>query len=466
MGFGISDWRLARAVSQLGQLGVVSGTALDAVLARTLQNGDLDGHVRRAMQHFPFQRVVKRILDDYFIEGGLPDGAPYKHIPMHTVEGSRTAAELCVVGNFVEVFLAKEGHNKPVGVNYLEKIQLPHLPSMYGAMLAGVSVVIMGAGIPLAVPGILDALARHRAVEYPVTVTGKDGALEIVPVSFDPMSLMDGRCEQGVMKRPDFYPIVSTESLASILMKKANGSIEGFIVEGHLAGGHNAPPRGRGPLSESGEPVYGLRDDARLQKIRDLGVPFWLAGSRGSAEGLKDALEQGATGVQVGTAFGLCVESGLIPETRRQLVQGALAGESRVFTDPLASPTGFPFKVADVKGSLSDPAIYENRRRICDIGFLRTPYRKDDGRIGYRCAAEPVKAYVAKGGREEDTVGRKCLCNALAADIGCPQRLPDGTLEKPLVTMGDDLINISRFCKNDEVDFTAADVIKTILAKA
>ncbi|WP_372797369.1 nitronate monooxygenase, partial [Pontiella sp.] len=273
-------------------------------------------------------------------------------------------------------------------------------------------------------------------------------------------------CEQGVMKRPDFYPIVSTESLASILMKKANGSIEGFIVEGHLAGGHNAPPRGRGPLSESGEPVYGLRDDARLQKIRDLGVPFWLAGSRGSAEGLKDALEQGATGVQVGTAFGLCVESGLIPETRRQLVQGALAGESRVFTDPLASPTGFPFKVADVKGSLSDPAIYENRRRICDIGFLRTPYRKDDGRIGYRCAAEPVKAYVAKGGREEDTVGRKCLCNALAADIGCPQRLPDGTLEKPLVTMGDDLINISRFCKNDEVDFTAADVIKTILAKA
>ncbi|MDZ8119615.1 nitronate monooxygenase [Pontiella agarivorans] len=463
MGFGISDWRLARAVSQLGQLGVVSGTALDAVLARSLQDGDPGGEVRRALEHFPFQQVVQRIMDAYFVDGGLKAGVPYKAIPMHTVEGSQMAAELCVVGNFVEVFLAKEGHSKPVGVNYLEKIQLPHLSSIYGAMLAGVSVVIMGAGIPLTVPGVLDDLAMHRSVEYPVAVAGEAGRVEILPVSFDPSSLADGGVKPGMLQRPDFYPIVSTESLASILMKKANGSIEGFIVEGNLAGGHNAPPRGKGPLSDSGEPVYGLRDDAKLAKFRDLSVPFWLAGCRGSAEGLKDALSQGAAGVQVGTAFGLCVESGLMPETRRELVRGALDGTSHVFTDPVASPTGFPFKVADVKGSLSDPEVYEKRRRICDIGFLRSPYRKADGRIGYRCPAEPVKAYVAKGGKVEDTVGRKCLCNALAADIGLPQRLPDGSTEKPLITMGDDLINIGRFCKNGSVDFSAADVIRTIL---
>ncbi|MGD8321328.1 MAG: hypothetical protein PVJ02_12765, partial [Gemmatimonadota bacterium] len=30
MGVGISGWRLARAVSSRGQLGVVSGTALDS----------------------------------------------------------------------------------------------------------------------------------------------------------------------------------------------------------------------------------------------------------------------------------------------------------------------------------------------------------------------------------------------------------------------------------------------------
>lgn len=37
MGIGVSAWTLARAVSRLGQLGVVSGTALEAVLARRLQ---------------------------------------------------------------------------------------------------------------------------------------------------------------------------------------------------------------------------------------------------------------------------------------------------------------------------------------------------------------------------------------------------------------------------------------------
>ena len=33
MGAAVSDWRLANAVSSHGQLGVVSGTALDAILA-------------------------------------------------------------------------------------------------------------------------------------------------------------------------------------------------------------------------------------------------------------------------------------------------------------------------------------------------------------------------------------------------------------------------------------------------
>ena len=53
MGVGISNWRLASAVSRLGQLGVVSGTALDQVLARRLQDGDPGGHVRRSLARFP-----------------------------------------------------------------------------------------------------------------------------------------------------------------------------------------------------------------------------------------------------------------------------------------------------------------------------------------------------------------------------------------------------------------------------
>jgi nitronate monooxygenase len=463
MGFGISDWRLASAVSRLGQLGVVSGTALDAVLTRKLQDGDPGGHVRRAMENFPFPRIVQRALDAFFIPDGLPAGKPYRYIPMHTVEGSPVARELCVLGNFVEVFLAREGHDRAIGINYLEKIQLPHLPSIYGAMLAGVSVVVMGAGIPLAIPGILDSLAMHEPAEYPVVVSGVDGEFEIVNMPFDPSFVREGAPCPDPLLRPDFLPIVSTEVLASILLKKASGSIEGFIIEGNLAGGHNAPPRGRGALSEKGEPVYGPRDNAKLEKFQNMGLPFWLAGSRGSAAGLADAEAAGAAGVQVGTAFGLCRESGLIQETRLELVRQALTGQSSIFTDPVASPTGFPFKVADFKGSLSEESIYQQRRRVCDIGFLRQPYRRPDGKIGYRCAAEPVAAYVAKGGLKQDTVGRKCLCNALAADIGSAQRLPNGMEEKCLITMGDDLANIDRFCSIENPDYSAEDVIRVIL---
>ncbi|GAB1456216.1 hypothetical protein MASR2M48_15240 [Spirochaetota bacterium] len=49
MGVGVSDWRLARSVSIQGALGVVSGTALDTVMARRLQQGDQGGHMRRGL---------------------------------------------------------------------------------------------------------------------------------------------------------------------------------------------------------------------------------------------------------------------------------------------------------------------------------------------------------------------------------------------------------------------------------
>jgi NAD(P)H-dependent flavin oxidoreductase YrpB (nitropropane dioxygenase family) len=58
MGVGVSGWRLAQAVAATGQLGVVSGVALDAVLARRLQRGDPDGQVRRALACFPAQLLI------------------------------------------------------------------------------------------------------------------------------------------------------------------------------------------------------------------------------------------------------------------------------------------------------------------------------------------------------------------------------------------------------------------------
>ena len=74
MGVAISSWHLASAVARRGQLGVVSGTALDLVLARRLEDGDVDGSARHAMAAFPVQGVVERVLARYLRLGGRPIG--------------------------------------------------------------------------------------------------------------------------------------------------------------------------------------------------------------------------------------------------------------------------------------------------------------------------------------------------------------------------------------------------------
>jgi nitronate monooxygenase len=147
MGVAVSSWRLANAVSQAGQLGVVSGTALDTVLARRLQLGDFEGDLAEAMSHFPDQAMADRVWDRYFISSGKASDKPFRSKPIWTIEPARALVELTIVGSFVEVWLAKRGHSNPVGINLLEKIQLPTLATLYGAMLAGVDVVLMGAGL-------------------------------------------------------------------------------------------------------------------------------------------------------------------------------------------------------------------------------------------------------------------------------------------------------------------------------
>jgi len=460
MGVGVSNWNLTRTVSRIGQLGVVSGTGLDQVLARRLQDGDIEGNCRRALDHFPFPQMANRVLDMFFIPGGKMPDAPYKHTAAAVIKNHRWLDEIYIVANFVEVFLAREGHANPVGINYLEKIQLPHLPSLYGAMLAGVAVVIMGAGIPVEIPRVLDLLSRHEAATYPIRVIGATSETDCQRV-FDPSAFMEGVTPPS-LTRPDFLPIISSDSLATMLLRRSGGSVEGFIIESPTAGGHNAPPRGPMKLTDDGQPIYGPRDVVKLDSIRKIGLPFWLAGSYGTPAGLRQALAEGAAGIQVGTAFALCLESGLYPEFRRTLVRKALAGQAQIVTDPIASPTGFPFKVAQLEGTLSETEIFEQRRKGCYIGYLREAYLKADGTIGFRCPSEPVESYLAKGGKLEDTVGRKCICNGLFANIGLAQHLPDGKLEPAIVTLGDDIVNVGQFCSENNTDYTAADVIRII----
>lgn len=466
MGAGVSGWRLAQAVSRLGQLGVVSGTALDEILVRRLQDGDPTGDIRRALGAFPFTEMAERIRDTYFIPGGKSPAASYRRLPMHACPEPRELVELCMIANFVEVFLAREGHTHPVGINYLEKIQLPHLPSFYGAMLAGVDYVLMGAGIPLQVPGTLDRLARHEPVEYPVKIAGEREG-EQTSMHFDPrefLPLLPAKHPLKPLHRPRFLAIVSSATLASTLLRRSNGQVDGLVIELQTAGGHNAPPRGKLQLTEQGEPIYGERDAVDLARIRELGVPFWLAGGYASSTRLQEALSHGAAGIQVGTAFAFCRESGLRDDLKQRLLEKARRHEAQVFTDPLASPTGFPFKVARLQDTCSDKDIYEDRPRICDLGFLRELCRGEDGQIGYRCPAEPLSLYLKKGGKAEDAAGRKCLCNALMANIG-HQQVRGRHVEPPLVTAGDDLTEIARFLPPEASDYTAADVLEALLAR-
>jgi nitronate monooxygenase len=461
MGAGVSNWRLAQAVSRLGQLGLVSGTALDPILARRLQDGDPGGHMRRGLDAFPFPAMAERVWQKYYIAGGKTERTQYLSVLPLEKDNPRELCELCIVANFVEVYLARQGHANPVGINYLEKIQTAHLPCIYGAMLAGVGYVVMGAGIPLKIPGVLDRYVNHESAEYAIHIHGSQEG-DDVTMHFDPREYME--VELGPLTRPKFLPIVSSNTLATTMLKKANGRVDGLVIETRTAGGHNAPPRGKPVFSEIGEPVYGERDAIDIAKLRELGVPFWLAGGYGSPQMLREALEQGAAGVQVGTAFEFTQESGLRADYKRELMAKAIAGKARVFTDPLASPTGFPFKVAQLEGTCSDAEVFAARPRICDLGFLREPYRTEGGGVGYRCASEPVSLFVAKGGKVEDTVGRKCVCNGLLANIGYQQVRNGRRVEYGLVTAGDDLEFISRFLAPGRTEYSVADVISQLLS--
>jgi len=463
MGIGVSHWGLAREVSLAGQLGVVAGTAVATLLIRRLQQGDPAGHMRRALAKFPYPHTAERILDRYFVEGGKPKDSPYELNSLYTLKPSTALQELTVLAGFTEVLLAKEGHEGVVGINLLEKLQLSNLAVLYGAMLAGVDYVLMGAGIPREIPGVLDQFSRQEKASLKVTLAPHSHDVTLT-IEFDPAAIFPRKLE-GEIKRPRFLAIVSSAVLAQHLLSKSNGAVNGFVVEGHTAGGHNAPPRGRLQLNELGEPVYTAKDQLDFDAMNRLGVPYWLAGGFGSPEGMQEATSRGAAGIQVGTPFAFCEESGLTDEIKKTVVsQWTAARDEHVFTDPVASPTGFPFKVVPLPGTLSEKPLYDARERKCDLGYLRQVLRKENGSIVYVCPAEPEANYAGKGGDVNDCQGRKCLCNALLSNVGLGQHQENGYDELPLLTAGDDLSGLNRYVKNGDNSYTARQVIAYILA--
>ncbi len=455
MGIGVSNWRLARRVAEMGELGVVSGTAIDSVVVRELQQGDPFGRLR-VLADYPDQDTVAYLRRAFYVEGGIAEGRPYKLLPIHRFNPTVRSQCILAASTFSEVRLAQEGHNGVVGINLMAKLKRSTLACMYGAMLAGVDAILMGAGIPIEEGELLPRLAAGEKVRLRIDADTTDAPdpSACFYYELDPADLVP---TVEPLPRPAFFPIIALDVLAGILFKKLPaGSIAGFIVEGATAGGHNAPPRNKA-YDEQENPVYDARDLPNFAKIAALGLPFYLAGGFGTPAGLKQALALGAAGIQVGSIFSLAEEAGYPAKDRERIVAGIHRGEVHVRTDGRISGTGFPFKALEMAGTLGEPQKLAERTRICDLGYLQTAYVDEKGRVQGRCPAEPVATYVEKGGKVEDTVRRACLCNGLMANIGLAQEQKWGT-EEQLFTAGDEIMRLP-LGSADHPTFTAEDVI-------
>jgi NAD(P)H-dependent flavin oxidoreductase YrpB (nitropropane dioxygenase family) len=455
MAVGISTPTLVKAFSTyeipcLGRglcLGITSGTAAANLLARRLQHGDT--RVRLALDALAalapsLDSELDALHTAYFIPGGKAASQPYKPVRAFGLDAPRWLQLLTVAGNFTTVWECKQGHDKPVGINYLQKIELSQLPALYGAMLAGVDYVCVGAGNPAAFPGYLRGLARREPVEQAVHVAR---ATKPHTIRFDPQGF--GGNELPELGEPRFIAIVSTCEQAEQLAGSEATRPFGFVFEGPSAGGHNAPPADyRRILGEP--PKWGAKDELDLRRLAELREPFWLAGAYGNPEGLRRALEVGAAGVQCGTILALSNESGMSPALRLRVLERIWHKDLAVVTEPLMSPTGFPFKVVQLTGSLSEEAVRSSRERVacCDLGHLVTPVetkrrvtRPDGGieevvDVQTLCPAEPVEAFTRKGGVMMRRKGTICLCNGLMSTAGYPG-IRGGYVEPPVVTAGD-----------------------------
>ncbi len=452
MGVAVSGWQLAHTVAANGQLGVVSGTALDTVVARRLQDGDPGGHMRQALSAFPYPDVANRFIDGWFLQEGR-QGKPYR--PMHRISLKSNAEhdQLVAASNFAEVWLAKQSGGK-VGINFLEKLQTATPAALYGAMLAEVDAVLMGAGIPREIPQLIRSFAKGEPGFLTVDAD-RPNDVAAPKLIFDPVKAFGSAPK---LKAPKFLAIVTAEVLANYLNRNETTRPDGFVVEHWMAGGHNAPPR-KMQDTPSG---FGPLDEVNLAKMCEVGLPFWLAGGRATPQAVKDALDHGASGVQVGTLFALSKESGLIDPLRQKMLAAAKDKTLTVRTDHRASPTGFPFKVVEIPGTIGIEEVYKARPKLCDLGYLRSSTITEEGKTVSKCAAEPETPFLRKGGSAAEIENRLCLCNGLMAAVGLGQERADGYVEAPLLTLGATTTDVEEMLKEFPDGWGAVDVLNRL----
>jgi len=187
-------------------------------------------------------------------------------------------------------------------------------------------------------------------------------------------------------------------------------------------------------------------------------VNVYVAGNGSSREEFQDWINKGAYGLQVGSRFALCTESGMRDDLRDRIIERNASGETIVQTSNRLSPTGYPFKQVPLAGTLSDAGVYEARKRICNKGYLLQSHIQTlpDGteKETYICPAMPEKQYGKLGGDSADLSDRVCLCNALFSTAGLGE-----AIEPALVTLG-------KFGASVTVKRTAREIIEDLLTPA
>jgi NAD(P)H-dependent flavin oxidoreductase YrpB (nitropropane dioxygenase family) len=284
-----------------------------------------------------------------------------------------------------------------------------------------------------------------------------------------------GALAKEPLRRPAFLAIVSLEDSVRALAQSQSEAPDGFIIEHHTAGGHNAGPQGPMRKDSEGQPVYGAQDEPDLQAIRQVGLPFWLAGGYGSRERLQQALAAGATGVQVGSNFALTEESGMKSTYRAAIFNELKKGtdDAALVKTTLFSPTGFPFKVVQLADTVANEAVFAARRRVCDLGLLQRrglsrPAADGTRRLFQRCRAGPLSDFVGKRGLPRNTEDQRCLCNGLLSCVGLGQvvkREGDLVEEPAIVTLGNHLDGIRRLSRHGQVPYWVRDVVNDMLGE-
>ncbi len=332
-------WALARAVSRLDNSAWFSGTALAVVLARRLQLGDPGGELRLALSRFPFPEMADRVLADFFIPHGKPADAPFKLTPMPTLQPRPGLVELTVVANFVEVFLARQGHSGPVGINYLEKIQLPTLASLSGRCSRAWTMCSWGRGFPAPFPASWTRLPAANRLNCAWNV---EGALpgEDHFTTFDPQAFCRAAPRRSSNVR-SFSASCHRRRWPLPWRKRPAG--------GWTASSSRVPPLAatmrppRGPLQLSAKPAsrfYGERDVPELEKIRALNRPFWMAVLMA---GLASWRRRNGWAPRASSGHRVCLreESGLDhADLKRQVLELSRQGRAKVFHRPAGFADG------------------------------------------------------------------------------------------------------------------------------